>query len=70
MDSVLKEAGNPKLGTYIDMRQTTVLEWLELRPIYIYYDRDTGSKGKGRRHELWWRKIEARKRLRAALEDI
>ena len=41
-DSVLKELGNQKLGTYIDKQQTTVAKWLALRPIYEVRDRDTG----------------------------
>ena len=32
-EEVLKEAGTQSLGAYIDNRQTTVAEWVALRPI-------------------------------------
>ena len=42
MASVLKEAGTQTLGTYIDKRQATVEEWMELRPILDVYNREPG----------------------------
>ena len=42
LESVLKEEGTHKLGTYLDKHQTTVAEWVALRPIYEFFGRDTG----------------------------
>ena len=39
---VLKEAVTRKLGTYIDKQQTTVAEWVTLRPIYDVCDKWMG----------------------------
>ena len=46
-------AGTQTLGAYIDKRQTTVAEWVALRPILNLYNRDTGYKGGGSRREMW-----------------
>ena len=40
----LKESGIQTFGKYIDRRQMTVLEWLALRNIYEFCDRDTCYK--------------------------
>ena len=39
---VLKEAVTQALGAYIDKRQATVAEWMELRPILEVYNREPG----------------------------
>ena len=41
----LKEAGTQTLETYIDMQQTTVVEWVALGPIYEVFNRQKGYKG-------------------------
>ena len=41
-----------------------------LRPILEVCDRETGHEGGGRRRELWWRQMEARKHLSATLKEI
>ena len=46
-DSVLKEVGNQKLGTYIDKQQIALVEWVALRPIYEVCDRETECDGGG-----------------------
>ena len=40
-DKVLEKAGTQYLGNYIDRRQATVAEWVELRPILEVCDRET-----------------------------
>ena len=69
-EKVLEKAGTQPLGTYMDMRQATVAEWVKLRPILEVCDRDTGYKGGERRRELWWRQPEARKQLGATLKEV
>ena len=69
-ESLLKEAGTQKVGTYVDKQQTTVAEWVALIPIYEVYDRETISYRGGRHREPWWHKMTARKHLRATLEEI
>ena len=44
---VLEKAGTQPLGTYIDRRQTTVAEWVALRPILGFYGRKMGCEGGG-----------------------
>ena len=47
-ESVLKEAGTQTLGTYIDKRQATVVEWVALRPILeIFIGRRATREGGG-----------------------
>ena len=41
-DTFLEKVGYNPLGTYIDRRQATVLEWVALRPILEVSARDTG----------------------------
>ena len=67
---VFKEARTQTLGTYIDNRQVTVVEWVELRPILEVCDREIGYKGGARRLETWWRQTAARKQLGEKLEEI
>ena len=66
----LKEEGTQTLGTYVDRHQTTVAEWVALRPIYEVCDRYIGYEGGGSHSEPWWQKTVDRKQLRATLEEI
>ena len=70
MAKVLKGAGTQTLGAYIDKRQVTVAEWLELRPILDIFNIETGYEGGGRRRETWWRQTADRKHMRSMLEEI
>ena len=67
---VLTELGTQTLGAYIDKRQATVTEWVALRPIIDIYHKETGYEGGGRRQDLWWRKMAARKQLSEMLEEV
>ena len=56
-DSVLQTAGKKPINTYIDKRQETVSEWVDLRPIFKVFVRyglqgggGSRSRGGGRRH--------------------
>ena len=60
---VFKEAGNNKLGMYVDKRQAKFAEWVVLRLIIEICGRDTGYEGRRRRSETWWQKAAARKHL-------
>ena len=42
---VLKEGGTQTLGTYIDKRHATVVEWVVLSKIPDVCNRDLGSEG-------------------------
>ena len=42
LESILKELSTQKLGTYIDKQQTTVADWVLLRPIYEVCGREAG----------------------------
>ena len=41
-DRVIQGAGTQPLQTYLDRRQATVAEWVELRPIFEVCARDMG----------------------------
>ena len=69
-EKVLEKAGTHSLGAYTDRRQTTVAEWVELRPILEVCDRETSYKGGGRCREPWWRQTADRKYLSARLKEI
>ena len=68
--SVTKEAGVQTLGTYIDRRKETVVDWVILRLLLEVCDREMGYEGGGRRHELLCRQKTDRKHLRARSEEI
>ena len=55
-EKVIKEAVTQSLGAYIDKRQATVAEWVDLRLILEVCDKETGYKGGGMRQDTWWRK--------------
>ena len=44
---VLKKSGNQTLGTYINRWQKIGAEWVELIPIYVVDNRETGYEGGG-----------------------
>ena len=41
-DKVLEKAVTQPLGTYIYRRQVTVTEWVDLRPIFDVFAKETG----------------------------
>ena len=45
---VIQEVGMKPLQTYIDQRQATLSEWMDLRPIFEVWVKETGYKGEGR----------------------
>ena len=67
---VLKEVGTQTLGVYIYKRNSTVAEWVTLRPTLEVFNRETGYEGGGRHRDLWWRQTVAWKQLSVNLEDI
>ena len=46
--TLLKEAGNQRLGASIDKCQTAVADWLTLRPIYKVCNKEAGYERRGR----------------------
>ena len=69
-ESVLKAAGTQKIRIYIDRRQSTVSQWLDLWPIFEVYMQKTGCEGGGQRRAPWWRQTAADDLLRDTLKDI
>ena len=67
---VLKEAVTQSLGSYIYKQQTTVAEWVALRPMLEVSYKDTGYKGGGRRRDPWCQKMAAGKQLSDILKEI
>ena len=41
-ERVLKAAGTQGVHTYIDRRQATVAQWVDLLPVFEVYERETG----------------------------
>ena len=60
-DSVLQKKGTQPLQTYIDSRQTTVADWVDLRPIFEVCAKETVYKGGGRHQEPWCQQAAAGK---------
>ena len=56
-EKVPEKSRTQYLGTYIDRRQATVVEWVALRPILDVCDRETGYEGGGSRQVPWWRQM-------------
>ena len=48
---LLNKAGTQKLGTYVYRGQTTLVEWVVVRTIYVVCDGETYYEGERRRHE-------------------
>ena len=48
-ESVLKAAGTQNIRTYINRRQATVAQWVDLWPIFEVFTQDTGYEGGWRR---------------------
>ena len=65
-------AGGEKktLMDYINKRQATVAEWVDLRPIFEVCKNVIGYEGGGRFLEPWWRHAAAEQHLKASLKDI
>ena len=47
-------AGTKPLREYINKRQATVAEWVDLRPIFEVCAKDTRYAGGGKFCEPWW----------------
>ena len=69
-EKVIKEAVTQSLGSYIYKQQTTVAEWVALRPMLEVSYKDTGYKGGGRRRDPWCQKMAAGKQLSDILKEI
>ena len=52
---VLRVAGTKLLQEYIENRQVTLAEWVDLRPIFEVCAKETGYKGGEKLRDLWWR---------------
>ena len=69
-EKVLHRTGKQPLQTYLDKRQATVAEWVDLRPIFNVYTRETGYNLGGNMGLPWWIQAAAEKHLKVTLEDI
>ena len=67
---ILQWRGTQPLQTYIDRRQETVEEWVDLQPIFELRAKETSYEGGGRHQETWCWKAAAEKYMRAMLEEI
>ena len=56
-DRVLQTAGNKPLREYIEKRQVTVSEWVDLRPIFEVCTKEMGYEEGEKLRELWWRQV-------------
>ena len=52
---VLRVAGTKLLQEYIENRQVTLAEWVDLRPIFEVCSKETGYKGGEKLRDLLWR---------------
>ena len=50
---MLRSAEMKTEATYIDRRQGTVTQWVDLRPIFEVFSRDTESSGGGGEEETF-----------------
>ena len=62
-ESVLQGTGTQPPQTYIDSRQATVKEWMDLWPIFEVCTKEMGYKGGGKFQEPWWRQEAAEQQL-------
>ena len=58
------------LRDYINKRQATVAEWVDLRPIFEVCVKEIGHEGGGRLQEPWWRQAATEQHLKATLKEI
>ena len=56
--------------TYIGRRQTTVAQWVALRPTFEVCNGEKGYKGGGLRKEAWWRQEATEKQLWYTLAGV
>ena len=54
-EDIREAAGNESAGIYVERQQTTVAQWVALRPLFEVCARETGYEGGGRRRKVWWR---------------
>ena len=57
-------------GGYINCKQTTLAEWVVLRPIYEVYEKEMEYDRGGRYREPWWSQTAPRAQLRDTIENI
>ena len=69
-EGVREVVGTHSVITYIGRRQTTMAEWVALRPLYEVCAKEKGYEGGGRRREAWWRQEATEKQLWATLAGI
>ena len=58
------------LQNYLDRRQATGAEWVDLQPIFDVCTREMVYEGGGKLWVPWWRQVAAEKQPRVRLEDI
>ena len=68
---MLKAAGTQHIRTYIDRRQATVVQWVDLRPIFeVFAQEDMGCTVGWRIQAPWWQQTTEDSQLRATLQYI
>ena len=70
VEGIQEAAGNQSARIYIEQRQATVAQWVELRPLFEVCTRETGYEVGGPRRNVWWRQEATEKKLWATLEDL
>ena len=64
---LLQGMGTQPLQTYLDRRQVTVVEWVDLRPIIGVFTRDTGYEGGGELQVTWRRQAAVETQLKVTV---
>ena len=54
---MLQAVGTKHLRGYINKRQATVAEWVDLQPIFEVCVKEMGYEGGGRFQERWWLQV-------------
>ena len=66
---MLRASGIQTAATYIFLRQGTVAQWVDLRPVFEVYSREKGFKGGGRWIKTWWWQDALYELIRSTLEE-
>ena len=69
-DRVIQAEGNKHIWEYTQKRQSMVVEWVELWPIFEGCENETRYKGGGRLLNQWWRQTDAEQNLNTTLKGI
>ena len=69
-DRVLQAAGTKPLWEYIDKRQATVAYWVDLRPIFEDFVKETVYEVWGKLRKPWWQKVAEEQQLESTLKNI